>query len=322
MAYKRADWRGEVPGQPWSNIDGTREKDKGVVVHYSGPPTALGRGEVSLFDQVANEIDYQMKPGLYSPGFTVNGMMYHFVVWEDSVYQIRDEDAKLWHAADGTAEDSWNYSAFSVHVPIGQGQQASAKTIQTLQEFCDDLLGGMNLGRDRLKGHQEISSTDCPGTLMDDFVRPYRTGGKLGPHEPPIKPVKYNLCASDDPDAEVAKVAEGQLKSKGITDVQVATEPDQIRYVSDVAYSTVPVGTVVAIHVGRPTLEHLTREARDSFELAWDISDNWSCVGDDLDHTKKLVGSALKEVWARECTRLHDLLVAPFLEAVGYEESP
>jgi len=43
MAYERIDWRGEVPGQPWSNI-GAREKDKGVVVHYAGLPTGLGRG--------------------------------------------------------------------------------------------------------------------------------------------------------------------------------------------------------------------------------------------------------------------------------------
>jgi hypothetical protein len=310
MAYERIDWRGEVPVQPWSNI-GAREKDKGVVVHYAGLPTGLGRGGVSLSEQVANEVHYQMTPGLYSPGFTVNGMMYHFVVWEDSVYQVRDENAKLWHAADGTAEDSWNYSAFSVHVPIGEGQQASARMIQTLQEFCDDLLGGMGLGRDRLKGHQEISNTACPGTLMDDFVRPYRVGGVLGPHEPPIKPVRYNLCASEGADVEGAKVAEVHLKSKGIAEVQVVTDPGQIRHVSDGAYSTYPVGTVVAIYVGKPRVEHVTLEARRSFELDWDTSDNWSCAGDDLEHTKKLVADALKEIWTRECTRLHDLLVVP-----------
>lgn len=318
MAYERVDWRGEVPGEPPSNI-GSREKTKGVVVHYSGPPTGLGRGELSLFDQVANEINYQMTPGLYSPDFTVNGMMYHFVVWEDSVYQIRDEDAKLWHAADGTAEDSWNYSAFSVHVPIGEGQQASSRTIQTLKEFCDDLLGDMNLGPERLKGHQEISPTACPGSLMEDFVRPYRTDGEFGPHEPLIKPVKHNLCASEDPDIEVAKIAEEHLKSVGITEVQVVTEPGQIRYVSDVAYSNYPVGAIVAIHVGMPTIEHVTREVRDSFQLDWDTSDNWSCAGEDLDHTKGLIGHALKEIWTRESPRLHDLLVAPFLKEVGYE---
>jgi hypothetical protein len=151
---------------------------------------------------------------------------------------------------------------------------------------------------------------------MDDFVRPYRVGGVLGPHEPPIKPVRYNLCASEGADVEVAKVAEEHLKSKGIAEVQVLTDPGQIHYVSDVAYSTYPVGTVVAIHIGKPSVEHVTLEARGSFELDWDTSDNWSCAGDNLDHTKKLVADALKEIWTRECTRLHDLLVVPYLKAV------
>ncbi len=164
---------------------------------------------------------------------------------------------------------------------------------------------------------RRLSDTACPGTLMDDFVRPYRVGGLLGPHEPPIKPVRYNLCASDGADVEVARVAEEHLKSKGIAEAQVVTDPGQIHYVSDVAYSTYPVGTVVAIHVGKPSVEHVTLEARGSFELDWDTSDNRSCAGDDLDHTKKLVGDALKEIWTREGTRLHDLLVVPYLKAVS-----
>ena len=321
MAYKTVDLRGQIPGDPAAN-QGAKEKTKGVVVHYNGAENGyagVAGGEVSVQQRYANDANDHIQRD-WGGGARVNGVQYHYGCWEDTIYVLRNPDAKLWHCGDsptGTEEDSYNYSATAVQVPISTREQATARTLQTLREFCDDELRRQGLGATEVRGHQEIRPTTCPHSLMDDFVRPYRTDGEFGPHEAPIKPVKYNLCASDDPDIEVAKVAEEHLKSIGITEVQVVTDPDQIRYVSDVAYSNFPVGTIVAIHVGSPTLEHVTREVRDSFRLDWDTSDNWSCAGSDLNYTKKLVGEALKEIWTRECIRLHDLLVAPFLKAVS-----
>lgn len=320
MAYNTVDLRDQIPGDPVAN-QGAKEKTKGVVVHYNGAENGfagVAGGELSVQQRYANDADDHIQRG-WGGGARANGVQYHYGCWEYTIYVLRNPDAKLWHCGDGIAEDSYNYSATAVQVPISTREQATARTVQTLREFCDDELQRQGLGATEVRGHQEIRPTTCPHSLMDDFVRPYRTDGEFGPHEVPIKPVKYNLCASDDPDAEVAKVAEKHLKSIGITEVQVVTDPDQIRYASDVAYSNFPVGTIVAIHVGRPTVEHITFEARDSFRFDWDISDNWSCTGDDLVHTKGLVGDALKEIWTRESLHLHGLLVAPFLKAVGYE---
>jgi hypothetical protein len=318
MTYKTVDLRDQIPGDPVAN-QGAKEKTKGVVVHYNGADNGfagVADGELSVQQRYANDANDHIQRD-WGDGATVNGVQYHYGCWEDTIYILRNPDAKLWHCGDGIEEDSFNYSATAVQVPISTREQVTVRTVQTLREFCDDELERQGLGAPEVRGHQEISSTTCPHSLMDDFVRPYRTDGEFGPHEPPIKPVKYNLCASDVPDAEVAKVAEERLKTIGITEVQVVIEPDQIRYVSDVAYSNFPVGAIVAIHVGSPTLKHVTLEVRDSFGLDWDTSDNWSCAGSDLNHTKKLVGDALKEIWTREYMRLHDLLVAPFLEAVN-----
>lgn len=36
-------------------------------------------------------------------------------------------------------------------------------------------------------GHQEITATECPGTLMADFVRPFRAGKDFGGDDAPPK---------------------------------------------------------------------------------------------------------------------------------------
>lgn len=179
--YKVVDWRGKLPGSPASNL-GSQAKTPGrLVVHYSGPDGSMYQrfraGQISLFDLIAWETRYQMTPNLYDWGFTANGMMYHEVVWEDTVYIVRNPDAKLYHCADGVSPNSWNFSARSIHLPIVEGQRASRRTLQTLTERCDDLIkaSGYN-SRNRTLGHKEISSTACPGTLMTDFVVQYRAG--------------------------------------------------------------------------------------------------------------------------------------------------
>lgn len=50
-----------------------------------------------------------------------------------------------------------------------------------------------------MKGHQEVSATRCPGTLMDDFVRPYRNGN-LAPG--PASPIAF--FAPENPYGAVA----------------------------------------------------------------------------------------------------------------------
>lgn len=174
MGYRTVDWRGKVPGSPSSYDLGAQKKTKGVVWHWSGPATGVAAGTATLYETVVNEIRYQMAPGRFDPGYTVTGYQYHYVVWEDAVYVIRNPDARLWHCADGTRADSWNYAAYSVHVPVGEGQKVSERTLQTLREFTDDLLEGMGRSRSYAKGHKEISATSCPGPQLMAFLGAYR----------------------------------------------------------------------------------------------------------------------------------------------------
>lgn len=275
MAYKTVDWRGRVPGSPVSNI-GTRKKDLGVVIHYSGPATALGMGRASLYDQVVAEIRYQMRPGLYSPGFAVNGYMYHAVVWEDTLYIIRNWDAALWHAA----EYNHNMRSYSIHVPIGEGQRASRRTIQTLAEVTDDLLGGIGKGRGGwCLGHKEISATACPGTLMDDFVRPYRAGTlKVVEEKPAFSAAKINFVAVKTPWTEprVKDAVKMINEAYGAKLATYAFGPKAIKWITEKILPVYPAGQQMAAVTGAKAAEHLSAQSRKAMlEYSRDESDIW-----------------------------------------------
>lgn len=216
MAYKSVDLRGKVPGSPVSNI-GTQAKTKGVVWHWSGPATAVAAGRRSLLEEIKAEILYQMTPGLYDPGFTVNGYMYSHVVWEDTVYQVRNSDAKMWHCADGTAPDSWNYAAYSIHVPVGEGQKASPRTLQTLAEFTDDLLASMNRTRKDTRGHLEISSTSCPGPQLTTLLETYRQAPMPAKTRPIIAGTLYRVRTGSFTQPNNAANQEAALRKAGFT---------------------------------------------------------------------------------------------------------
>jgi hypothetical protein len=184
MAYKTIDLRGQIPGEPAANR-GAKEKAKGVVVHYNGAPggfAGVAGGQVSVQQRYTNDANEHMQRD-WGGGAQVNGIQYHYGCWEDAIYILRNPDAKLWHCRDGTAEDSYNYSATAIQVPISTMERATARTLQTLRGFCDDELRRQGLSTREVRGHQEISSTDCPGSLMQDFVEPYRADDEFGLHE-------------------------------------------------------------------------------------------------------------------------------------------
>jgi hypothetical protein len=260
MAYKVVDWRGRMPGSPVSNIGPPQKKTKGVVAHYSGPDGEMYRlfraGRISLFDLIAWEARYQMTPGLYDPGFAVNGMMYHEVVWGDTVYLVRNPDARLWHCKDGTDPTSWNYAAVATHVPIVEGEQASARTIQTLRERADDHLRTMGHGRDRLRGHMEISSTSCPGTLMRAFVYPYRAG-RMGRVTAPAPiptsqkipaPKKAYFLGGTPSDRAIAAAAASACQASGVP-AKALVDPVDIDWAANASLEE-PLGTYPLTVVG------------------------------------------------------------------------
>lgn len=155
----------------------TSEKDQGVIIHWTGPTPVVGDSLTKLKGYAhwhAEEVDWAPEVPGDQEG---DGIMYHIGVDQAGLaYLLRDLTEDLWHC--GAPE---NHTAFSVLGMIGRGQRASLAMLRTLGRVCDDLLGLNRLPRSLVKGHQEVFPNECPGSLMDDFVRPYRAGGVAAP---------------------------------------------------------------------------------------------------------------------------------------------
>ncbi len=140
---------------------------RGVIVHYNGPTVHLDD-----LAQLQADAAYHCAKD-WGGGQRGDGLMYHVAIGKHGEkWLCRDLDAVLWHCG------AWpeNRIALAVQVPIGDDQRATPAQLRALAEVCDDWLRASHGTRDDVKGHQEVSATSCPGTLMDDFVRPYRNG--------------------------------------------------------------------------------------------------------------------------------------------------
>lgn len=146
---------------------------RGVVIHYSGPPVANRADTLAVLRSEARyHIDKSWSRTTEAPVYG-DGLMYHVAVGDDGTcYLCRNLDAVLWHCG------AWpqNATTLSVHVPIGGTQRATNAQIAALATLVDAWCAATGTRVDEVWGHMELSPTDCPGTLMDDFVLPYRAG--------------------------------------------------------------------------------------------------------------------------------------------------
>lgn len=152
------------------------DQKRGLVVHYSGPP--VGNRDDTLAVLKA-EAQYHVGKNWARAGESPvygDGLMYHVAVGDDGTkYLCRDLEAVLWHCG----VTAWNRAALSVHLPLGGDQRASAAQLQALTEVVDDWRALTGTPKSDIRGHQELSPTSCPGTLMADFVYPYREGTSM-----------------------------------------------------------------------------------------------------------------------------------------------
>lgn len=175
------DRRGELPRNP-NGGPGTRvplSEKRGVVIHYNGPPVPNHTDSAAAWQQIVNDAQYHIardwdddpRNGRVLRG---DGLMYHIAIGpQGEKWLCRDVESVLWHCG------AWpqNATALSVMVPLGGDQRATREQLIALAEVCDDWLhqGRGTAARD-VWGHQELQPTSCPGTLMEDFVLPYRAG--------------------------------------------------------------------------------------------------------------------------------------------------
>lgn len=163
------DWRGELPRAAWSI--GERIGTTSITVHWFGARVPDNRqAELAALKGAAR---LHMKPGHISEG-GADGLQYHYAVLSDGVVvQVRDENAKLWHAA--AAEP--NEYGLAVLVTAGPGDAMTDMQRQSLLELLDAKRVKYNLNRTRVRGHGEWSPghTACPGAQVLQVVRDYRS---------------------------------------------------------------------------------------------------------------------------------------------------
>lgn len=177
------DLRGELQRNPSGGPNQRRSLDsvRGLVVHFNGP-------DVGSDDRahIINVAKYHCTKDFSRAGdgsAIGDGIMYHVGVADDgTVYLQRDFEDQLWHC--GNTE--WNERSLSVYVPIGINQRATDAQLAALGRVVDGWRRFTEDGRELVKGHQELSPTNCPGSLMADFVLPYRAGDDT---QPPVEDV-------------------------------------------------------------------------------------------------------------------------------------
>lgn len=144
---------------------------RGLVLHYSGPAVADRGDTVAVLQR---EAAYHVGKNWASAGQPVlygDGLMYHLAIGDDGrVFLCRDLEAVLWHCG------AWpqNALALAVHLPLGAAQRATAAQLAALATVATRWCDATGTPLSAVQGHQELQPTACPGTLMADFIHPYR----------------------------------------------------------------------------------------------------------------------------------------------------
>jgi hypothetical protein len=312
--YRVIDIRGRFC--PADSNWASQEKTLGHVTHYNGPETPA-RAWSDPLAWIKFISDLHAETGRFSPGWWFNGSAYHEFYFNDVVYLVRNYRAVLPHCGN----TQWNFNALAGHVAIGGNQRANAATLRTMTARVSDHLAAMGLPRSRAVGHQEVGPSACPGTLMSDFVRPFRAGQNPGggstptpqPTEP-VKATKFYFLYGGERDRLVARAAENALRSEGIAPARVGafgvpSDPQRggqqdIEWASNAALDG-RLGEYPTTFVGKPVLQYVPKRVQDSFGVSgqWyakSVSDLWDGLGKDYEDTKNKVSASLAEIAKRE----------------------
>lgn len=146
----------------------------GLVLHYNGPPVPASRDDLEFLQFVAGfhrDRDWRANPNVGSP-IRGNGIMYHLGVGRDGkLYWMRDLEETRWHCG------SWpeNQTYIAVFVILGGNQRMTPAQERTVRVVCDEWINSNDRRpRSQVVGHQELSWTDCPGTIQE-WIYEYRT---------------------------------------------------------------------------------------------------------------------------------------------------
>ena len=144
---------------------------EGIVIHYYGGTVGGAEDPERAWKAVQAAASFHTRKDWSGQGHLGDGLMYHIAIGpRGEKWLCRNLDSVLWHCG------SWpeNGTYFSILVPIGGTERATPLQLQALREVVDGLREALGIGVEAVVGHKELSPTSCPGTLMEDFVLPYR----------------------------------------------------------------------------------------------------------------------------------------------------
>lgn len=208
---KIVDLRGQMPGSPAAN-QGAANKTEGCTIHWNGPPTRVKTKEQAI-QLWKNDAAFHMRID-WGGGARANGIQYHYGVWDDTLYILRDYAAILWHCGN----THYNTRSPAINVPIGTGERAPAETLRTLAAAVERINSDWGVAKRAVFGHQEITPTECPGTLMADFVRPFRAGKDFGGEDSPPSGVLHRVQIGWFSRRSGAEKRLAEARSKGYSD--------------------------------------------------------------------------------------------------------
>lgn len=159
------DRMAKAPGQG----AGYKSAKSGVIIHYNGPPT-----HDPALPRFISDANFHIGP--YLREYTI---AYIYGIGDEPddggdapIYLMRDPDDVCWHCGSWPENATYTPIAFT----FGEGQSAGPGQLRAARKLIDALRDRDGFGRDAVKGHKEVDSTACPGTLMDDLIYPYRAG--------------------------------------------------------------------------------------------------------------------------------------------------
>jgi hypothetical protein len=139
-----------------------------LTLHYNGPVVAnrTPKGELA---QLTADANYHMRKGGVGAPNGADGLQYHYAVISDgTIYQCRNDSAVLWHSGNAVG-NAWS---LSIHVPVGGKQDATEAQWASVLALFEFLRTRYAIPIERVIGHSEWKSTDCPGPkLMPRLIR-------------------------------------------------------------------------------------------------------------------------------------------------------
>lgn len=172
-----------------------------LIVHHSEGRTPIGDWDAR---SAISEIDsFHRGPQRGWPGIA-----YHWAIWWDTLYLLRDFDRQGWHSAGMDVDprngigDGNDHGVAVVLLGTYTAANPDARTIQTIRETWEHLES--ELGRHvHLTGHQDWWATGCPGNGWNTWKWHIAQPGV--PAEP-----------DDTEDEDVSRIAELEAERDGL----------------------------------------------------------------------------------------------------------